>query len=400
MPATRSESSSCLQPESPPPIPVRVLHAVGHLSRGGIENWVFQLACHTNPAHIEHHVLVRTAKEEPFTRQFRDAGINVLSCTGVTSPLRFARNFKRVLAQHGPFDVVHAHGVSMFTMETLLLARLHGIRARILHAHNDLRPRLAHASRLYKLYTLLNLKLLRTLSNKGLACGSLAAEWSFGPGWLSKKPKIELMIGIDLRRCLQPADTGLRAKLGLPANRFIVGQVGRFTTAKNHAFTLRIAKELALRGCQCHFLLIGDGELRKRIADDAAHAGISGQFTFLPDATDVPRILRSAVDVQIMPSIHEGLPLVLLEAQASGVLTLVSDTVTPECVVDPSLISFLPIDHGATVWADAIMQCVVTKRDLVGRTQHRERMLKSRFNIEQNALAMTDLYQGMARSTA
>ena len=400
MPVMRQDSLLRLAPESSVSNPVRVLHAVGHLSRGGIERWVFQLACHTNPVHIEHHVLVRTTEEEPFTRQFRDAGINVVSCTGVTSPLRFAQNFKRVLAQHGPFDVVHAHGVSMFTVETLLLARLIGIRARILHAHNDLRPRLAHASLLYKIYTALNLRLLRKLSNKGLACGAQAAEWSFGHRWLSRKPRIDLMTGIDMRRCLQPAAVGLREELGLPTDRFIVAQVGRFTIAKNHDFTLRIAKELAARGCPCHFLLIGDGELRKQIVEGAALAGLAGNFTFVPDASDVPRILRGAVDVQILPSIHEGLPLVLLEGQASGVLSLVSDTVTREGVVDSSLVSFLPIDRGADLWADAIVRSIATKRNLEDDALFRERMLKSRFNIEQNAVAMTDLYRAMARSTA
>lgn len=372
--------------------PVRVLHAVGHLNRGGIENWILQVAKHSDPARVAHDVMVRTEREEPFTQEFRDAGIGVIPCLGVNSPLRFFENFRRGIGEFGPFDVLHVHGVSFFSTLALVCARLLGIRTRVLHAHNDLRPRLAHAGRLYRLYTAGNLRSLRMLATQGLACSSMAAEWTFGNRWQSRKPPIDLVIGIDMERCFQPPDPSLREKLGIPSDRFIVAQIGRFTTAKNHAFTVRIAEELARRDFPFHILLIGDGEKRPEVEKLIQTAGLADRFTFLRDSNDVPNILRSVVDLQVLPSIHEGLGLVLLEAQGCGVPSLVSETVTRESVVEPRLCRFLPIDRGPGAWADAIIDTLEREPEIENEAQHREQMLASRFNVQQNAVSMTQLY--------
>src|SRR5260370_35226714 len=84
--------------------PIRILHSVGHLSRGGIENWLYQLASRMDRSRFQHHVLVRTEEEEPFTRAFQEAGIPVIPCLRLTSPLAFRRNFHDVLDRHVPFD--------------------------------------------------------------------------------------------------------------------------------------------------------------------------------------------------------------------------------------------------------------------------------------------------------
>src|SRR5260370_14124180 len=79
---------------------IRVLHSVGHLNRGGIETWLYQLASRMDRGRFEHHVLVRTTKEEPFTKAFRDAGVRVIPCVGVSSPVTFYRNWKRLLREN------------------------------------------------------------------------------------------------------------------------------------------------------------------------------------------------------------------------------------------------------------------------------------------------------------
>ncbi len=378
--------------------PIRILHSVGHLSRGGIENWLFQMVSHMDRSRFEHHVLVRTKAEEPFTRAFLDAGIPVIPIVSVKSPHTFYREFSLVLREHGPYDVLHAHGFSFLTIQALLFAKLQGIRVRMLHGHNDLRPKLAHARALYKAYVSVSLWAIQRLANAGAACSSMAAEWTFGPKWKTRKPPVELMIGIDLDPCFQPHDPDLRSRLGIPPDRFVIAQIGRYSPAKNHGFTVEIAAELARRKLPFHMLLIGAGAGRPGIKQRIIDAGLEDYCTWLSDSEEVPAILRSVVDLQILPSIHEGLGLVLVEAQAAGAPSLVSDTVTREGVIDPDLVQFLPIDRGSGVWADAIVQQLhSTVRPQIDAA-HKQLMLASRFNIQRNVTQLSRIYQDLVRT--
>src|SRR3984957_11913711 len=113
--------------------PVRVLHSVGHLLRGGIEKWLFQ-TLPPQRSRCEHHILVRTAEEEAFTSAFRDAGIPVLACSNFANPVRYARDFKRLVKEHGPYDILHVHGSSFSGLLTLSLAKSAGIQRTIVHS--------------------------------------------------------------------------------------------------------------------------------------------------------------------------------------------------------------------------------------------------------------------------
>ena len=112
--------SDFLQPAARP---VRVLHSVGHLLRGGIEKWLYQTLPPQVSRHCEHHIMVRTKDEEAFTSAFRQAGIPVLACANFRNPIRYARDFKRLVRENGPYDILHVHGSSFSGLLTLALAR-------------------------------------------------------------------------------------------------------------------------------------------------------------------------------------------------------------------------------------------------------------------------------------
>src|SRR5258708_6756244 len=365
-------SNEEIQPQSNARRPIRILHSVGHLSRGGIENWLYQLASRMDRSRFQHHVLVRTEEEEPFTRAFQEAGIPVIPCLGLTSPLAFRRNFNDVLDQHGPFDVLHAHGFSFLTTQTLLYSKLRGIPMRIVHRHDDLRPKLARSGMLYRFYTSTSLKLIRQLANAGVACGSQAAEWVFGKDWRQRTPPIALIIGVDMEPCFQPADPDLRVHYGIPQDRFVILQVGRFEPQKNHEFTIQIARELARREVPIHLLLIGNGSLQLEMQRKIAEAGLKDRCTWISDTDQIPAILRSVADLKILPSLHEGLPLVHIETQAAAIPILISDRVTREAVIDPGLVDFLPIDQGPEIWADRIMERLGDETNHLITPEHRE----------------------------
>lgn len=371
---------------------IRVLHSVGHLDRGGIENWVFHMIRHMDRSRFEHHVLVRTGQEEPFTAQFRAAGIPVLPCPGVESPLKFARNFLRVLHNSGPYDVLHAHGFSFLTTQTLMLGRMAKLPLRILHSHDDLRSTLRQSSASYRAYAAVNLSVIRFFANAGLACGKQAAEWVFGGDWNQHALQPELMIGIDMEPCFQAPDPSMRRRLCIPENVPVLLQIGRFESQKNYTFTVEVADCLRVRRVPFHLVLVGSGSLRKDIQDRMSDRGLERHCTWIPASNELPLMMRSVADLALLPSLHEGLPLVHLESQAAALPMLISDHVTQEAAIAPSLLEFLPIDRGPQVWADRITARLQLPINRTIDSTHRERFLQSRFNMGRCVERLSDIY--------
>jgi hypothetical protein len=131
----------------------------------------------------------------------------------------------------------------------------------------------------------------------------------------------------------------------------VVGHVGRFEAQKNHTFLLRVAAEYLKRAPETIFLLVGDGPLRNDIEGEARKLGIAGQICFAGVRKDVPALMRGVMDVFVLPSLFEGLPLVLLEAQAAGLPCMLSDNIAEESDVVPLLIHRESLASSAACWA-------------------------------------------------
>jgi glycosyltransferase involved in cell wall biosynthesis len=131
---------------------IRVLHSVGHLLRGGIETWLYQMIQRLDASHFEHHVLVRTGEKESFTEAYGQAGARVLPCLDYRNPAKYASNLHLVIKQNGPFDILHVHGSNPNGLVALLLAKPLGIPTAIVHSHNDVRPLLESRGLAYRSY--------------------------------------------------------------------------------------------------------------------------------------------------------------------------------------------------------------------------------------------------------
>ena len=375
---------------------VRVLHVMGHLLRGGIETWLYQMIRRLDPLHFSHHILVRTAEEEPFTDSFRQAGVRVIPCLHFMDPVRFAWNFVRVVRQNGPYDIVHIHGSSLSGLFCLLLARAVGFDAVIVHSHNDISPLLATSSPLYRAYCRMVAFFYKTVPDLGFACSERAAVSMFGQRWREDDRFRLLYYGIDFAPFAATPDADLRQRLGIPEGSFIIGHVGRFHEQKNHAFLLDVAASAARRSANLHFLLIGDGPLREPINEEIERRGLKRFFTIISDTTSVASYMTGAMDCFILPSRYEGLGLVAVEAQAAGLPCLLSDRIPSEAIVDPSLVCVLRLEDPASAWAGRLLRLRETpsRRNSPGRL---DLFRASRFNAEVCAGDLAAVYQRMSR---
>jgi len=375
--------------------PIRILHSVGHLLRGGIEMWLYQMIRRLDQ--YEHHVLVRTRVEEPFTAGFRDIGVRVLPCLNYANPPKYFANLRQVVQQNGPYDILHVHGSNPNGLLALLFAKRLGIAATVIHSHNDLSPLLKSRGAAYKAYVWLTLQGIRRTADQGFAVSALAAESMFGSSWKKDKRWSLLHCGINFDPFADSPDPDLRTKLGIPAGAFVVGHVGRFQEQKNHPFLVKIAQQAVRQSPDVHFLLIGDGELRPQITAEVQRLGLERRVTFVPDTFSVPQFMLSAMDCYVFPSLYEGLPLVTVEAQAAGLPCVFSDRFTREAIVDPDLVTVLSLNDSPADWAAALLRTRGHRvRDL---RRHLQQFYATEFNPARCAASLSAAYQSLVANS-
>jgi glycosyltransferase involved in cell wall biosynthesis len=350
------------------------------MNPGGVETWLMNVLRHIDRSRFRMDFLVHTAKSCAYDEEIRALGSTVITCLHPSRPRHYARNLSRVLHERGPYDVVHSH-VHHFSGYVLRLARHAGVRIRIAHSHNDTSMVESKARLARRGYLALMKRWVHAHATVGLACSASAAADLYGPAWEDDPRWRTLYCGIDLSAYELPVvSENLRAELRIPAGAFVLGHVGRFVPQKNHAFVIHIAAEIMRRHPATYLLLVGDGPLRQSVMHQASATGIAERVVFAGIRSDVPRLMRGAMDVLLFPSIHEGLGLVLVEAQAAGLPCVFADIVPREAEVVQTLMRRQSLAQSPSVWADDVFALRESTRN-VDRDEALRLVAASPFNI-------------------
>jgi glycosyltransferase involved in cell wall biosynthesis len=376
----------------------RVLHIVGGMNRGGVETWLMHVLRHIDRERFQMDFMVHTAQPCSYDNEVRALGGRILPCLHPNQPWRYAKNFRRIVAAYGPYDIVHSH-VHHYSGYTLRLAQRAGIPMRIAHSHNDASPQDISPSPSRWIYMTTTERFIRRYATIGLAASGKAAEALFGREWQHSSFCRLLYYGIDLAPFRAQADASVRAALQLPPDAFVIGHVGRFDEQKNHRFLLEIFRSVADADPRTSLLLIGDGPMRPAIERRVAELGLMGRVVFAGIRADVPRVLLGALNVFVMPSLHEGLPLAGLEAQAAGLPCVFADSITAELDVVPQLLTRLRLSDSSSDWARVLL----AKREQAPPITQDEAlavMEASPFDIRRSAAELARLYETVAASSA
>lgn len=329
----------------------RVLNVVGGLNRGGAETWMIQVLHQMKATGIQLDFLVHRDGPFHYQAEAEALGARVIVCRGLRFPPLYALNLMRVLRKYGPYQVIHSHN-HYFSGITLLVAAIAGVPVRVVQSHLDTRQVDAQAGTCRRIYTGVMKRLIWSCATVGTAVSRRAADALFPPDWRRHRKWRVMLLGIDPAPFESPVNGELlRRELGIPAGVTVVGHVGRFEVQKNHTFLLRIAAEYLKRAPETIFLLVGDGPIRRSIEAEARDLGIAGQICFAGIRQDVPALMRGVMDVFVLPSLFEGLPLVLLETQAAGLPCLISDSTAEETDVVPLLMHRESLASSAASWA-------------------------------------------------
>lgn len=258
-----------------------------------------------------------------------------------TSTLLYWNKLKKIIKK-GKYDIVHVHGNSATMTVELSAAFVSGCKIRIAHSHNT-------TCEHQKAHRLL-LPFFKALCTHGAACGVKAGEWLFK----DKDFKV-IRNGIDIEKYSYSDKKRkiCRDKYGLSPEAIVIGHVGIFNYQKNHEFLVKIFSGLQRSSDAYRLFLVGDGELRENTERLAEQLRVRDKIVFAGNEENVSESL-SAMDLFVMPSRFEGLPFVLVEAQASGLPCIVSSAVTAEADLT-GLVSYIA-GFDEAVWVENIMK--------------------------------------------
>lgn len=366
---------------------VKVLNIIGKRPTGGIGAFTYNYQSHINKNNkIQIDYLLFDDKQDgEFDRKVKAIGSKVYVLPALKNFRLFSiwkkiDLFMKYYGRH--YDVLHLHSVNIAFMY-FASARKYGVKNLIAHSHATV-----YSDK--KLNALRNKILclnLKRLANHYLACSKAAGEFLFGKESIENVIVFNNAIECDKFRFFDNIREKIRKELGIEKS-YVIGHVGRFCEQKNHAFLIEIFEKCLEYRENAVLLLVGDGPLKENIERIVKKKGIQDRVKFLCIRNDVNYLLQ-AFDVLVLPSLFEGLPIIGIEAQASGLPLVVSDVITRELkILD---VEFISLKNDLSVWANKIIN---------SNSQNREKayelVRKSGYDINVEANKLADFYMKIA----
>lgn len=367
--------------------PIRVLQVLPSLNRGGAETVVMDWFRQIDGAQVVFDFVVTN----PADNYHYEAEAVALGARIIRAPLFHIKRipslvawWHRNLREHPEWQVMHGHDA--LTTSIYLSVGRSMRRQTIAHSHSS-----GGDSGIDGVVRRIMRRPLRNVAGIRMACSEPAAVWMYG-----RRASIRIVNnGIDTERFAFNEGRGNRTRnaLGLE-DAFVVGHVGRLVEVKNHAKVLHVFAELLNAEPSARLLLVGNGVLRGRIESRINELGIADKVVLTGAREDVPDLL-AAMDVMVLPSLYEGFPVTVVEAQASGLPCVVSDAVTREIGLT-DLVRFISLDEPDDVWAKAVIDAALTG-ERVSRT---DELRAAGYDSAQVAHEMQQLYLGLAELQA
>lgn len=282
--------------------------------------------------------------------RYKQEFINKFECIGVVpqylpsrsrNTAQYFFSMIRLIADE-KYDVIYVHGSSAILSIDLLAAKLSGCKCRVVHSHNTMCD--------HKKLDMLLRPILYSLYTEAFACGNDAGRWLFGD-----RPFQIIRNGRSIPQYRYNAEVRVlqRKKLAINDDCLAIGHVGSFNEQKNQEFLVRVFYELQKKEPNAKLFLIGDGVRRKAVEEAVKKLELQKKVVFLGVTGEVNKILQ-AMDIMTLPSLYEGLPLVVVEWQLAGLPCLISDCVTRECVFT-DLVEFEAVENNSAAWVEHLL---------------------------------------------
>ena len=364
--------------------PIRVLHVIGSMNRGGAEAMIMNLYRHLDRTKVQFDFVENTLEPAAFDDEIRALGGRIFNCPhyNVKNHLAYLRWWKRFFREHaGDFAIVHGHLGSTAAMY-LSVAKRYGLYT-IAHSHNTYGPGLG--SFLYRCYAFPT----RYVADCFLACSADAGKSRYGSRVSSDPSRFHVLNNaIDTKRfAFDPAvRKTMRESLHVAENEILIGHVGRFVEQKNHVFLIDIFAEVFKRNKNVKLLLIGKEDAEQKIRAKVQSLGLSDRVIFAGVQEKTEQFYQ-AMDVFVFPSLFEGLGMAAVEAQTSGLPCIISDKVSKACILTEDLVSVCSLNDNPSTWATLAL-----RRANAARFDHSDAIIAHSYDISETAKWLTEFY--------
>ena len=356
---------------------IRVLHVVTYMGRGGLETMLMNYYRKIDRTRIQFDFLVHRDFEADYDQEILKLGGKIYRVPKLNPfSIRYRKALNLFFKNHPEYQIVHVHQDCMSSI-ALKAAMKNNVPIRIAHSHN--------ANQDKNIKYLIKRFYMRSISKYAtdlFACGKDAGNWMFG-----NKPFKILNNAIDsnLFRLNVEIRNKIRSEMNID-DKFVVGHVGRFSQQKNHSFLIDIFFEILKANQDAILLLIGSGDGESAIKEKVKKLNIEDKVIFLGVRNDV-NMLMQAMDVFVFPSLYEGLPVTLIEAQASGLPIIKSDNVSDQCILTDNVAS-ISLDKSAHIWAKEILNFV----NSFDRKDTSLKIINNGYDISSNAKWLENYY--------
>lgn len=365
---------------------VKVLYFVDRMLRGGIQTFVIENLKHIDKTNLQiDFLLLDDGEVYELEQELRDLGSTVykLERIWLRKPkdfVKYCMALNQFFKEHHDYKVVHMHSSSKNFM-VLKMAKKYGIKVRVAHSHNiDFQSK----NKLKILIGNLFKKPLKKYATHYFACSELAGKWLFGN---EEVKVIHNAVDYEKFKFNENRRNELRKELGIE-DKLVIGNVGRFTNQKNHTFLIDIFNEIHKQNENTVLMLVGTGGKEKEIKKKVKDFGLQNDVLFLGFKNNVNEYMWT-MDCFVFPSVFEGLGLVLIEAQATGMKCFTSKGVVPKEAQVSKLLEYISLKKSVKEWTEMILNSDLERKDI------KQDLENKKYLIEQTAEELGKFYLGV-----
>ena len=364
---------------------MRILHMIGSLNIGGSQAMVMNLYRSMDRSQIQFDFIVDHPDQLYFADEIRALGGKIYTMPEFTGKnvMEVKKEWNTFFQTHPEYKVLHSH-VRSYASLFLSIAKKYGVKT-IIHSHST-----SNGSGLKSVVKKVMQYPLRFQADYFFACSKESGKWLFGDSIVEKSNFHVVQNAIDAKKYTLKPDVRntYRKELGLE-NKTAFIHVGRLHPAKNHDFLIQVFAAYVKKYPNTHLVLVGDGERRQELETMVSKLQLEDKVIFLGNRNDIAELLMAG-DVFLFPSKWEGLPVTVVEAQASGLPCLVSNTVTKEVNIS-ELVQYLPIDQGVQPWMEQLETMDFSRKNVLNQIK------AANFDIEDTSKKIFKFYERLSK---
>lgn len=330
--------------------PIRVLHIVSKMSFGGVQSFIMNYYRHIDRSRVQFDFVVQSPEKGEFDEEIIMLGGRIHRIAPLYIDRKhFTIDLETLLTSYPGYRIIHSHQ-NFMNIVPLAIAKKRKIPVRISHSHSNYKA----ASVSKTLQRVVFRKTIRRFATDCFACSESSGEWLYGSSFGKHDNDTIIHNAIDLDHFTfnQEIRSEIRNKLNIQ-DKYVIMHVGMFSPAKNHGFLLEVFNEFHKQNERSVLVLVGDGKGRVAVEDKIHRLNLDKFVLMLGIRNDIPHLLMGA-DCFVFPSVNEGLPIAVVEAQATGVPCIVSKEAVPPETNITGEVDFLSITDNPKHWANRI----------------------------------------------